>query len=180
MSRFGRMAVAIVAALVLVACSEAAPALTPSPTDAFLVPREGDASGPLVELGAGDAFESAWRFGAYPTEDGGPCLQLDVDGVVDARCDDLLPAGDEAFGSVGVVTAEATGATFIEGVAAEPVATVWLIAADQRRAPARFFSLAEAGTDARAFLGAVSAEVRITHVMAVALNGQVLQTYELP
>ena len=179
MSRIGRMAAAACMALALVACSDAPPAVTPSPTDAFLVPQGREASGPVEELSEGEAFESTWRYGIYPTDDG-PCLQLDLDGRVSARCDDLLPDDDAAFGTVGVVTSETTGATFVEGIASEAVATVWLIAGDQSRVPALLVPLAESGVDAQAFLGAATADARLTHVMAVAFNGEVLQTYELP
>lgn len=173
------MAVAAVVAIVLGACAQAVPEVTPSPTDAFLVPQESRATGPVEQLGAGDAMETAWRYGIYPT-DAGPCLQLDLDGRVTARCGDLLPADDAAFGSIGVVTSDTTGATFVNGIASASVATVWLIAADQSRAPALLVPFTGVEMDGQAFVGAVAAETDLTHVMAVALNGEVLQTYELP
>jgi hypothetical protein len=179
MSRIRPMAAAALIVLALAACSEAGPVPTPSSTDAFLVPQGSPASGPVERLGGGDAFETAWRFGIYPTERA-PCLQLDLDGQVGARCDDILPAGDSAFGSIGVQTSEATGATFVDGVASEAVATVWLIAADQSRVPALLIPLADDDGEAKAFVGAVGSGTDLTHVMAVAPNGEVLETFELP
>jgi hypothetical protein len=174
-----RKAAAALAVVALAACTQALPVVTPSPTDAFLVPQGQEATGPIAPLSEGDAFESTWRYGIYPTDDG-HCLQLDLDGRVGARCDGLLPEGDAALGSIGVVTSETTGATFVEGIATESVATVWLIAADQSRAPALLVPLAESGVDGQAFLGAATSETELTHVMAVAFNGEVLDTYELP
>ena len=179
MRRIGRVAAASVAMLALAACSEAIPEVTPSPTDAFLVPQGPGTSGPVELLGAGDAFDSRWRYGIHPT-DHGPCLQLDLDGSISVRCDDVLPKEDAAFGSVGVATSETSGATVIDGIATEAVATIWVISEDQRRALALLIPLADWEVDGQAFLGTVAGGTRPTHVMALAFNGEVLQTYELP
>ena len=179
MSRIRRMAAATAAVLALAACTQTAPEPSTAPTDAFLVPQVSPAAGPVERIGGGEAFETAWRYGTFPSDDG-PCLQLDLEGQVTARCDDLLPSDDAALGEVGVRTAEATGATFVDGIASPAVATVWLIAADQSRAPALLIPLADAGVEGQAFVGAVAAGTELTHVLAVAFNGEVLQTYELP
>ena len=178
MTRLG-WAAALTVAILATACSGPTPEVTAAPTDAFLEPAGDPATGPLGELGAGSAFESDWRFGIYPT-DAGWCLQLAVDDVVSARCDDLVPEDEAAFGSVGVRTSEATGVTIVDGIVTEEVATVWVIGESQGRLPAQLFPLTDWEVDGQAFLGFAPAEMRLTHVMAVAWNGAVLETYELP
>ncbi len=179
MQRLSPLRTAPAIALILAtACSNVPPEPTASP-DAFLQPQGADATGPIDELGAGSGSGGSWRFGIYPTGDGW-CLQLAVDDVVSARCDDLVPEDGKAFGSVGVRTSEATGVTSVDGIVTEEVATVWLIGENQGRLPALLIPLTDWEVAGQAFLGSAPAGMRLTHVMAVAWNGAVLETYELP
>ena len=80
-----------------------------------------------------------------------------------------------------MTTSQPGGLSVVEGFASEQTATVWLISEDQGvRLPAMLMSLEEVGLEGSAFLGILPADMRVTHVMAVAFNGQVLETYELP
>ncbi|CAN5823785.1 hypothetical protein BH20CHL8_BH20CHL8_00990 [soil metagenome] len=176
-----RRLVAAAAVAALAGCSGVAPDGTPgaSPSsDPFLEPRETDATGPLVDLGAGESFETGWRYAIYPRE-AGWCTQLEVTGAVTSRCEDLLPSGDETFGSIGRETSDITGATVFDGVVTEDVATVWLVFGPTARIPATLMALEGAGPDGQAFVGVVPASQTLTHMQALALNGQVLETLDL-
>lgn len=164
----------LAAAVGLAACVGAP---SPSPADRFLEPIGENATGPVTELGAGTGADVAWRVGTYPTP-GGPCLQLAVGDDLSARCDDLLPIGDAAIGSVGSRTAGAGGATVVDGLVSGEVATLWLVAGSVARLPAVLVPLGE-DEDPRAFVGIMPAEVELTHLQAVAANGEVLETREL-
>ena len=176
-----RRAVAAAALAALAGCSGAAPDATPgaSPgSDPFLEPREAGATGPLVELGDGESFETGWRYAIYPRE-AGWCTQLEVTGAVTSRCDDLLPSGDETFGTIGRETSDITGASVFDGIVTEDVATVWLIFGPTERIPATLMELEDAGPDGQAFVGVVPVSRTLTHMQALALNGQVLETLDL-
>jgi hypothetical protein len=41
-------------------------------------------------------------------------------------------------------------------------------------------ALDDAGLDGHAFVGIAPADANVTHVMAVKMNGEILQTFELP
>jgi len=137
------------------------------------------ATGPIVELDSGEAFGTGWRYAIYPSDDDW-CTQLETVDLVTTGCGDLLPSGDGAFGSVAQGSSEATGVHVIEGTVTEETATVWLIGENNLRMPALLMPLDDAGLEGHAFLGFAPADATPTHVMAVKLNGEVLETYELP
>jgi hypothetical protein len=174
----------VVLAMALAACAAtpAGPtdlAASPTPTDPFLRPHGDDATGPVEELGSGTAFDTDWRLGIYPTADGW-CTQLSVVGLLGARCGDLEPEPDAVFRSVATQTSEATGATVVDGIVSEQTATVWLVAANQQRVPAVLVSLGDQGVEGQAFVGLMPPGLEATHLQAVALNGAILETIELP
>jgi hypothetical protein len=136
------------------------------------------ATGPIVEVGSDRTLGIGWRFSVYPSDDGW-CTQLETGIVTRAGCGEILPEEGRAFGSVGNDDPLEGGVTVIEGIASPETATVWLIA-EGGRSPAALMSLEEAELDAQAFVGFAPADVVVTHVMAVAFNGEVLETYELP
>jgi hypothetical protein len=155
---------------------------TPDPAavpDGPLEAHGAEATGPVVELGSGVSAGLGWRYAIYPSDDGW-CTQLEMVDLAVAGCGDILPVGDDAFGNVGQGDPLANGVTPIEGIVTAETVTVWLLADDGRRAPATLMPLDEAGLDGGAFLAFVPPDVTLTHLLAVALNGEVLDTYELP
>ena len=178
-----RRATAPLLALVLGACSVASvetpdPAAIPSGS---LVPLGGEeATGPIVELGSGQAEGLGWRYSIYPAGDAW-CTQLEMGSQAAGGCGDLLPAGDAAFGAVGASTMGPDDVQVVEGIASEDTFTVWLIEnASQRRFPATLMPLDPAGLDGVAFLGIAPEGMTVTHVQALARSGEILETYELP
>jgi hypothetical protein len=175
-------AAALVVALALGACSIASvetpdPAAIPSGS---LVPLAEDATGPVVELGSGQAEGLGWRYSIYPSGDTW-CTQMEMAASTASGCGDLLPAGDAAFGSVAVETMDPGSVRVVEGLASEATFTVWLVENEsQRRFPATLMPLDPAGLDGVAFVGIPPAEMNPTHVQAMARSGEILQTYELP
>jgi hypothetical protein len=135
-------------------------------------------TGPVVEVGSDNTLGYGWRYAVYPSDDGW-CTQLETGIVTTTGCGEILPAGGRAFGSVAVGDPLPGGETIVDGITSPETATVWLIA-DAGRLPATLMSLEEAGLDGQAFVGFLPPDVAITHVMAVAFNGEVLETYELP
>ena len=182
MSRLAARPVSIVVVLILAGCGIASvdtpdPAAIPSGP---LVPLASNATGPVVELGSGQAQGRGWRYSIYPSRDGW-CTQLELGGTASTGCGDLLPSGDAAFGSVGAFRDEAGRAEAIEGIASPETFTVWLIENEsQRRFPATLMPLEPAGIDGVAFVGIPPAELDVTHLQALARSGEVLETYELP
>lgn len=157
---------------------------TPNPAaipSGSLAPQGSDATGPIVELGSGSDQGRGWRYSIYPSGDAW-CTQLELSGVASSGCGDLLPSGDAAFGSVGTLREEDGGRVeAIEGIASAETVTVWMVENEsQRRFPARTISLDPAGLEGVAFVGIPPAELNVTHVLAVAMSGEVLETYELP
>jgi len=173
-------AVNLVAAALLAGCTIAT-VETPDPAaipTGSLEARGPEATGPVVEVGSDTTLGYGWRYAVYPSDDGW-CTQLETGIATTTGCGEILPEEGEAFGSVGVGDPLPGGETIVEGIASTETATVWLIA-DAGRSPAVIMSLAEAGLDGQAFVGFLPPDVAITHVMAVAFNGEVLETYELP
>jgi hypothetical protein len=60
------------------------------------------------------------------------------------------------------------------------IVTVSLIAEDGRRMPATLMPLEPAGLEGQAFVAFVPPDITITHLQALVLSGEILQTYELP
>jgi hypothetical protein len=176
-----RAAATLAAGTVMAACTPAIVA-TPEALDPAAIPSgsiqpEGaPATGPIVELGSGRLIDRGWRYSTYPSEDG-RCMQLELAGVTSTGCGDPLPAAGEVFGGIG--HGEVGGVTAIEGVAAEEVATVWIVLESGLRVPAALLPLDEAELDGSAFLALIPAGESVTHVQAVALNGEVLDTIDL-
>jgi hypothetical protein len=169
----------VLATLILGACA-VTPVETPDPAavpSGSLEPMGADATGPVVELGSAVALGWGWRYSIYPTEDGW-CTQLEMGGGASAGCGEVLPEGDSVFGGVGI--GEMSGIQTVEGVVTPETATVWVIDENNARAPATLMSLEPAGLEERAFVGFAPPDVVVTHLMAVAANGDVLDTIELP
>lgn len=93
-----------------------------------------------------------------------------------------MPAGENAFGEVGYGPDGYTEAQVVEGIVTRETATVWLIGDDGAyRIPAVLIPIDEAGMEgAQAYVGFAQAGVDLTHLMAVKLNGEILETRELP
>jgi hypothetical protein len=166
-------------ALALAGCSGAEGTPTPSPTpsgDPFEQPQGDPATGPVVAVGEGSAFEAGWRYAMYPTDDGW-CAQIDLEPAVEARCD-VLPADGEVLGTIGVRTLEGNGSTVVDVIATAEVATVWLVSGPAGRVPAVGMPPPD-GVDGQAWVGVLPGDAPLTHVQAVAFNGQVLETVDL-
>jgi hypothetical protein len=177
-----RATVPLVLVLVLAACSIATvetpdPAAIPSGS---LVPSGDDATGPVIELGSSNAQGVGWRYSIYPSGDAW-CTQLETALGTSTGCGDILPSGDAAFGSVGVMQGDEGRPDIIEGMATEETFTVWLVETEsQRRFPATLMPLDEADLDGVAFVGVPPADMTVTHLLAMASSGEILETYELP
>ena len=179
-----RAALTLAVALALAGCGlgaveTAAPdALDPGaiPTGP-IEPQGGDATGPIVELGSGRLLGLGWRYSVYPSADG-RCTQLETAEFASARCAaSLLPEG-AIFGDIGQGELP-NGVRVIEGVAAEEVATVWVILESGLRVPAVLLPLDDAELDGAAFLAFIPADEVVTHLQAIRLNGEVLDTVDL-
>lgn len=155
---------------------------TPDPAavpDAPLEALGAEATGPVVRLGSGVSAGLGWRYAIYPSGDEW-CTQLETVELAVSGCGDLLPKDDAAFGSVGHGDPLAGGVVPIDGIVTEETVTVWLLADDGRRMPALLMPLDEAGLEGQAFVAFVPADTTITHLLALAFSGEVLETYELP
>ncbi|HEY6608658.1 MAG TPA: hypothetical protein VI277_05625 [Candidatus Limnocylindria bacterium] len=169
-------------ALALLTGCSLAPVSTPDPAavpSGSLEAEGATATGPIVELGSGTSLGVGWRYAIFPSDDEW-CTQLETSEVVVSGCGQLLPEGDRAFGSVARGGPHAAGVTSIDGITVPETATVWLIAEGGARSPAQLMPLEGAGLEGQAFVGLVPSDVTVTHVMSVALNGEILETYELP
>lgn len=168
-------ALAAVLAVVLVAC-QVAPVETPDPAaipSGSLEPGEQAPIGPIIEVGSGSTAGVGWRFAAYESASGW-CMQLETQTSSETGCGDPLPTEDEPFGFVS------KSGTVVHGVASAETATVFLILNGVGRVPATMMSLESAGIDAVAFVGVAPVDAEVTHVQAVKLNGDVLDSRELP
>jgi hypothetical protein len=132
------------------------------------------AIGSVTEIGSGSSAGVGWRLATYESDDG-QCLQLEMQMVTETGCGRLLPEGDAAFGSVS------QSGPIVHGVVSSETATVWLLAEGGTRvAFATLLPLADVALEAQAFVGIAEAGTELTHVMAVKLNGEILETFELP
>ena len=170
-------ALALVAASLLGCTVPPAESVDPAAVPSSSLAPHGDepATGPVIELGSGTTLGVGWRYSIYESADGW-CRQLETASGTSVGCGDAMPADDAVFGGVG----SADGAP-VEGIVSEEVATVWLV--DGRsggRVPARLLSLEPAGLAGNAFGGFAPEEVQVSHLQAVALSGEILETYELP
>ena len=172
---------AVAAAVMLGGCAATQvetsdPAAIPTGT---LEPQGAAATGDIVELGEGQALDLGWRYAIYPSDEGW-CTQLEMAGVTSTGCGDPLPTGENAFGSVSIGEMTPGGVTTVEGVVSSDTATVWMIGEGNARSPAVLMSLEPAELDGRAFVGFAPQDVVLTHLLAVAENGDILETYEVP
>ena len=131
------------------------------------------AIGPITELGSGSTVGIGWRLATFESNDGW-CLQLEMQAVTQAGCGQVPPEEGSAFGLIS------HSGPIVHGVASEETATVFLIIDSLGRVPATMMALDEAGLAGHAFVGIAPADANVTHVMAVKLNGEILETYELP
>ena len=173
----------VAVALALVAIAGCTPVVveTPDPAaipDGPLEAQGADATGPVVELGTGVSEGLGWRYSIYPSGDEW-CTQLETAGVVVSGCGAIQPEGDDAFGSVSHGE-PAPGVFPIDGIVTAEIFTVSLIADDGRRLPATLMPLEPAGLEGKGFVAFVPPDTTITHLQALAMSGEILQTYELP
>lgn len=164
--------------LALIGCTVTpAPSVDPAavPSSSLVARGEEPARGPIVELGSGTTQGIGWRYSIYESAIGW-CRQLETASATNVGCGDPLPEGDVAFGGIG-----SSDDGPVEGIVSEEVATVWLVdGRNNARIPARMLSLEPAGLPGSAFVGFASEELEVSHLQAVALSGEILQTFELP
>ena len=140
----------------------------------------GEATGPVTELGSGQAFDMGWRYVIYESAEGW-CTELQMVEVTSTGCgSDLLPPDGEHLGSAGAMTPLQSGVTPVEGVVSDEIVTVWIIDERAGRIPATLMPLEPAGLEGQAFVGFMPPEGTPTHIQALALSGEILATYELP
>jgi hypothetical protein len=171
----GVRAALVVPALALAGC-QIVQVETPDPAavPSGSLEAEGPAAiGEIVELGSGSTAGVGWRLATFESADG-RCLQLETQAVTQAGCGQVPPEEGAAFGLIS------HSGPIVHGVASEETATVFLIIDSLGRVPATMMALDDAGLEGHAFVGIAPADANVTHVMAVKLNGEILQTYELP
>lgn len=140
----------------------------------------GEATGPVTELGSGQAFDLGWRYVIYESAEGW-CTELQMVEVSSTGCGaDLLPPEGEHIGAAGAQNPLESGVTPVDGVVSNEIVTVWIIDQQRGRIPATLMPLEEAGLTGQAFLGFMPAEGTPTHIQALALSGEILETHELP
>lgn len=138
------------------------------------------ATGPVTILGSGQALDLGWRYLIYESADGW-CTQLEMVEVVNTGCGpDLLPPEGEHLAAAGTLDPLEAGITPVHGVVSNEIATVWIIDEERGRLAATLMPLEEAGLEGQAFVGFLPPDVTPTHIQALAMSGEVLQTYELP
>jgi hypothetical protein len=177
-----RSAAAFGLVLALAACTVAV-VETPDPGAIPTGPLEAagdDATGPVLEVDSDVVAGIGWRLLFYESADG-QCLQFETVSLAETGCGPLLPEEGDAFGSVAAADTENAGLRPIHGIVSADIATVFLIDDEtQERVPAKLVSLEEAGVDASAFIGFQPEGMTITHLQAIKLSGEIVETYELP
>lgn len=138
-----------------------------------LAARGAEATGRIEQIGTGVIAGVGWRLAIFPSA-GAWCTQLETQAVTGTGCGTVLPEDGAAFGSVS------HDGPIVHGFVTSEAATVFLIIDSLGRVPATLLPLQEAGLEGQAFVGIGPADANVTHVMALRLNGEVLQTYELP
>ena len=183
LSHIRAVAVAAILLAVLGACT-AAQVETPDPAaipSGEPVARGGEPTGPVTVLGSGESSPGiGWRYLIYESADGW-CTELQMSEVTSTGCGpDLLPAEGDHIGSAGALAPLESGVTPVEGVVSNDIVTVMIIDEERGRLPATLMPLDDAGLEGKAFLGFMPADGTPTHIQAVAISGEILQTYELP
>jgi hypothetical protein len=144
------------------------------------VAQGGEATGPVTLLGSGESFGLGWRYVIYDSADGW-CTELQMAERTSTSCGpDLEPDEGDVIGSAGALDPLESGVTPVEGVVTDDIVTVWIIDEDRGRVPAPVMPLDDAGLEGQAFLGFMPADGTPTHIQALAISGEILQTYELP
>lgn len=166
----------VLGAFALIGCVVApSPSVDPAavPSASLAARGEEPATGPIVELGSGTTLGIGWRAAIFESDDGW-CLQLETQAVTETGCTPIPPDDGAAFGAVS------RSGSMVHGIASEETATVFLIIDSLGRVPATLIALDDAGLEGHAFVGIAPADANVTHVMAVKLNGEILETFELP
>jgi hypothetical protein len=139
-----------------------------------------EAIGPITVIGDGQAFDLGWRYVTYESADGW-CTQLELAEVTSTGCGDVALEGeDDHLTAVVVEEPLSNGATPVTGITSDEIVTVFLIDEARGRVPGRVMSLEEAGREGQAFIGFAPPDWTVTHVQAVVLSGDILETYEVP
>jgi len=168
--------------IALAACTvtrveETNPAAIPSGTPTAL---GAEPTGPVTLLGSGETFGLGWRYVIYEAEDGW-CTELQMNERTSTSCaPDLEPEAGDSIGSAGALDPLESGITPVEGVVTDDIVTVWIIDEQLGRIPATLMPLDDAGLEGQAFIGFMPADGTPTHIQALAMSGEILQTYELP
>jgi hypothetical protein len=167
----------LLAVAILAGC-QTEPLATPDPAaipSGSLGAQGAAAIGPMFELGSGSTAGIGWRYAIFESEDGW-CTQLETQSATTTRTEcGLIPLEEGlVFGSVF------RSGPVVDGVVSDETATVFLIIDSLGRVPATLMALDAAGLEGHAFVGIAPADANVTHVMAVKLNGEILETYELP
>ena len=176
------VAVGAILLVALAACTvarveETDPAATPSGEP---VAQGGEPTGPVTLLGSGGPSELGWRYIIYESADGW-CTELQMAERTSTGCGpDLLPQGGDSIGSAGALEPLESGITPVEGVVTNDIVTVWIVDEERGRVQAPLMPLDGAGLEGQAFLGFTPPDWTATHILALAMNGEILQTYELP
>lgn len=143
-------------------------------------PAGDEATGPVVEVGSGRVSDIGWRYVVYESASG-VCTQFETVAMTSTGCGSLLPEEGRAFGGVGQLESQPGGIRPIEGIVTSEIFTVWLIdEGSGARLPAILMPLEEAGLEGQAFVGFAPEGMTVTHLQALRMNGEILETYELP
>ena len=173
----GAILLVALAACTVTRVEETDPAAVPSGEPVAL---GGEPTGPVTLLGSGGPSELGWRYIIYESADGW-CTELQMAERTSTSCGpDLLPANGDSIGSAGALDPLESGITPVEGVVTNDIVTVWIVDEERGRVRAPLMPLDDAGLEGQAFLGFTPPDWTPTHILALAMSGEILQTYELP
>jgi hypothetical protein len=133
----------------------------------------------VFELGTGVMSGVGWRYSIY-SDDGEWCTLLETIGHSGGTCGGMLPGAVSPFGQVNRDSIGTGEVSSVDGLVSPEVATVWVVFDEVDRIPAVMMSLEETGLDGSAFVAVVPSDRNVTHLLAVAPNGEILETFELP
>jgi hypothetical protein len=179
---FRAISAGIVLIVTVSACEPAAVEVEPDPSavpSGEPVAHGAEATGPITVVGSGQALDLGWRYVVYESADGW-CSQLELAEVISTGCGDVALGEDDHLTSVDIQEPLSNGATPVTGIVSDEIVTVFLIDERVGRLPATLVPLDEAGLEGQAFVGFMPSDGTVTHIQAVALSGDVLETFEVP
>ena len=173
----GAILLVALAACTVTRVEETDPAAVPSGEP---VAQGGEPTGPVTLLGSGGPSELGWRYIIYESADGW-CTELQMAERTSTSCGpDLLPADGDSIGSAGALDPLESGITPVEGVVTNDIVTVWIVDEERGPSPGPAHAARRRRPGGPGLPRLHAAGRTPTHILALAMSGEILQTYELP